>query len=240
MKLSFCIFLFLWVQTLGFCQFNTTLDVLVGPEYSYRFLTGPKNSLLISSRNEGDSGRLNWRFGFNFNQRLNQKLVLKTGLRLAFIGYKGENKTGLKWGSEHDGMGGWTPDPTLPHEIQGNYNHWFIEVPIVGRYEFENEKFTPFIEVGLSPYYYLTTKRHIITDIYESTSFERNDFKDFKKIHLVASISCGVNYNLNETTQLFGQPIFRYHLTRLVGGSTLGEYLFNAGVEVGVRKRIGR
>jgi len=162
---------------------------------------------------------------------------LKTGLRLAIIGYKGENRTGLRWGSEHDGMGGWVLDPTLPHEIQLIDDYWFIELPIGARIRLNNKKLNPFFEFGVSPSIYLTTKTKIITDIDTSTKFNKNSQDEFNKIQMVGFISLGMNYYLNENIQIFGQPIIRYHLTKMAD-ALINENLFNYGIEIGIRKRI--
>ena len=61
----------------------------------------------------------------------------------------------------------------------------------------------------------------------------------FNKLQLVGSVSFGANFKLNDRVQLFGQPIFRYHLTQLQNG-IVSEFLYNAGIEIGVRKLMGK
>jgi hypothetical protein len=214
----------------------------MGIEYSFRNLStsSSDNSIIeiFESREEQETGKLNWRAGFNYNKKLAKKLYLKSGLRLASVGYKDEKRTGLTWPSEHDGMGGWTPDPNLYHESQLVHDYWFIELPIAGRFEFSDKKFSPFIEIGVSPSMYLTTRVSSITDIGTDNSFEKNELSTFNKMHLVGNFSIGFNYLLTEQLQFFGQPIIRYHLTKLYDDALIESHLFNYGMEVGIRRKL--
>jgi len=100
-----------------------------------------------------------------------------------------------------------------------------------------HKKLIPFFELGVSPSIYLTTRVTSKTDIGDSTAFNKNNQTDFNQFHLVGYISMGLNYNLNENIQFFGQPIFRYHLTELVD-APIEEHFYVAGIEVGLRKKI--
>lgn len=223
----------------AFGQKNLSIDVVGGIEYSYRAFSGKDDlsGFLLDIRDR-EEGKINWRAGFNFNQRLTNKIYLKLGMRLASIGYKGEKMTDLRWGSEFDGMGGWNPDPSLPHELQLIKDYLFIDLPIVGRYEFNQKKLAFFVETGIAPAFYLTTRTKSITDISTEKDFnDDNDFDGFNQIHITGLISFGVNYSMNEQWQIFGQPIFRYHFTSLYD-SVLKEHLYNAGLELGIRRKL--
>ena len=181
---------------------------------------------------------MNWRLGFNYNRRLSSRIFLKTGARLASVGYKGEKKTGLRWGTEHDGNGGWAgPDPSLPHEIQLIDDYWFIEVPIAGRFEFGGKRLRPFIEAGGAPSVYLATRTKTVTDIGTDASFESGKALGFNQWHLVGYLSFGANYDIGERLQLFGQPVFRRHFTKLAD-APIAEHLYNFGMELGVRRKL--
>lgn len=241
MKIKFIATLVFIIPTLGFGQINQSIDFISGIEYSYRKLTTSSEDEFIvgilDKRDNKESGKLNWRIGFNYNLRLTNKIFLKTGLRLASVGYKGEKRTGLKWGSEHDGKGGWIPDPSLPHEIQMVHDYWFTTIPIAGRFEINQKKLSSFFELGVSPSIYMTTRTKIITDIGTDSDFQNGDVHNFNKLHIVGFVSFGMNYSLNDNFQFFGQPIVRYHLTKMAD-APIGEYLYNFGMEIGVRRKI--
>lgn len=221
-------------------QANSSIDFMVGIEYAYRHLkTSSTDNIIVGileNRDLKESGKFNWRMGVNYNRKLISKLFLKTGLRLASIGYKGEKRTGIRWPSENNG-GIWVLDPSLPHEIQVVDNYWFLEIPVAARIEFSEKKWNPFFELGLAPSVYLTTKTKTITDIDTSINFLKNNHPGFNKVQLAGFVSMGLNYTLNEKLQLFGQPIIRYHLTKLVN-APIKENLFNYGMEIGIRKKL--
>ena len=233
--------LLLSLPVLAFGQYNSSIGLIAGIEYSYRNLSaGSGNavaSLIAARRDDEETGKLNWRAGFNYNRRLSSRLFLKTGVRLASVGYEKENKS-LQWPSEHNGAGGWAgPDPNLPRELRQTRDYWFLELPVAGRYELGGKKLTPFIEAGLSPTVYLTTRTKTVTDISTEVAFQSGEVYNFNTWHLVGQLSFGFNCDIGERLQLFGQPTVRYHLTKLAD-APVGEYLYNFGIEAGVRRRM--
>lgn len=234
MQLKHLIFITLLVPFLAFSQKNSSIDVIAGFEYSYRNLLGKSKKNLALIR-EDETAKVNWRFGFNYNKRLTDKLFLKTGLRFVRTGYNGIKQTDLRWGSEYDDMGGWTPDPSLPHEIQFIYDYYFIEVPIAARYEANKKQLSPFFEFGVYPLVHLTRRIETITDLDTKIEFHENNVTGVNTLHILASVSGGINYAFNDQFQLFGQVAFRHHITKLVD-APLREYLINSGLEFGVRK----
>lgn len=222
-----------------FAQTSSTIDIIGGIDYSFRILHYSGNDLTSQAAlntREGEKGKINFRIGANYNLKLTERFWLKTGMRLASIGYKGRKKEGLRWGSEYDPVTGtWTPDPSLPHEIQFIYNFWFIELPINGRLEFGTGKWIPFVEAGISPNVYLRTKTKQITEFGKSVNFDRTT--GINTLNLSTNISFGLNYLMNEKMILFFQPTFRYHLSSL-SDSPIKEHLYNFGLESGLRFRI--
>lgn len=53
--------------------------------------------------------------GFGYQYTFSEKIAVWGSLGVLSTGYYNEFE-GLKWGSEHDGMGNWVPDPNLPHQ----------------------------------------------------------------------------------------------------------------------------
>ena len=238
MKAKTIILIILVLPICSFAQFNSSIDLIAGFEYSYRSLNLSSDANLpidiIALRNSKETGKLNWRFGLNYNRRLSTNIFLKTGIRLASVGYKGEKLTDLRWPSEI-GSSGYMLDPSLPHEMQLVYDFWFIEIPLAGRIEFSDKKLSPFIEVGVSPSYYLSSRTKSITDLETTTTSQRGGNSPYSNLHLVGVISLGTNYSINDKMQIFGQATYRRHMTRLVD-APIQEYLFNYGMELGVRR----
>ena len=206
MKTSLVLSLLILLPFFGFSQINSSIDFLFGIEYSNRNLNTSSDDgiiLFILESRDGGSGKINGRFGFNYNRKITNKIFFKTGIRLASVGYKLEKRTDLVWASEIGPNLEVVFDPSLPHEIQIIDDFWFLEVPVVVRYELSHKKLTPFFEVGVSPSIYLTTRTKTVTDIDKNAEFDNSNLNEISRVQLVGSLSMGLNYSLNDNIQFF-------------------------------------
>lgn len=228
------------IPTVSMSQMNSSIDFILGLENSYRSLKTASDEItildLVAFREEKEFHKLNWRIGINYNKRLTNNLLLKSGIRLASVGYKNEKQTDLRWPSEI-GPNGYMFDPSLPHEIQFSYDYWFLEIPLCVRFEFSQKKISPFVEIGVSPSVYLFTRTKSDTDIGSEVTYRRGGTSDYNNMHIVGFGSIGANYEINEKIQLFGQALYRYHFTSLVD-APIEENLYNYGVEIGIRRKL--
>jgi len=221
-------------------QNSSSIDFVFGLDCSYRNLINSEETefhqVLINSR-EVETKKLNWNIGFFYNKQLTKTIFIKSGFRLATIGYKGEKLTGIRWGSEHDGNGGYQFDPTLPHEIQNVYEYWFIEIPLEGRMEFGKGKLKPFVEFGFAPSIYLSLRTIQLTDIGNESNFSSAKPDTFNSFQLVGIGSFGINYNISANFQIYLNPAFRYYITSL-NNDSISEHFYNYGLDLGIRKKL--
>lgn len=237
MKLKSILLSLLLIPTFLFSQSKSSIDIIGSADYSFRHLTAGDESAttLFSNQDQVDflngrqTGRFKARFGFNYNRQVSQKIFIKTGLRLARIGYINDFRM-----SSFDVEGAKLSD-----------EHLFVEVPLIARFEApQDEKISLFLEAGFSPHVYLSTRTKEVID--GEITEEPMDFADegfFNRLQWVGSFSAGLNYNLNDKWQLFGQSVFRYHFTSLIDLSELPaplpftiERLYTIGFEFGVRR----
>ena len=240
MKATYTTLLLLFLPFFAMSQMNSSIDFIAGIDYSYRHISANSSELqiplILDSRNKNERGKFNWRFGINYNHQLSNKIYLKTGLRLASVGYSLIDLDGVKYPNEHNGMGGHDPtiggDPLSSVSLLEDF--LFVEVPIAARYEINTKKLAPFIELGLAPSYYIGTLQ---TSILDSERTVDHTVGNAQKLNFVGLISFGMNYNYSDTIQAFAQPTIRYHFTKLIDAK-INENLYNAGIEIGVRKMI--
>lgn len=241
MKTNYLITFIFVLPMWGMSQMNSSIDLMAGLDYSFRYLTTSSDEdvvqSILESREEEEEGKLNWRFGFHYNKRLSTSFFLKAGLRLSSVGYERVREDTLRWGTQHNGMGGFEPGPDSFREIRLISDYWFLEVPIAGRFEFNQNKWAPFLELGIAPSIYLTERSKLESNQDPVISFQDNTAVNFNQLHVIGFISVGMHYTLNGQYQFFGQPTLRYHFTPLADGP-IKEYLFNYGLEIGVRRRI--
>ncbi|WP_235294003.1 outer membrane beta-barrel protein [Portibacter lacus] len=240
MNSNFILILGFIMPIFGFSQMKTSIDAIGSLDYSYRSITTSSSDEfikgLVERRNEGETGKVAWNAGLNLNRKLSKKIFLKTGVRFISTGYNGPVEE-VTWGSQHDGNGGQIEDPSLPKEIQIKYNYWFIEIPLGIRWEINENKFAPFLEAGVAPSLYLRTRSALVSDQDKEISFSDDRVNKMNNIHAYGFISFGGNYTINEKYQLFAQPIFRYHLTKLAD-TPIREHLYSGGIELGIRRKI--
>ncbi|MCP9237842.1 hypothetical protein [Lewinella sp. JB7] len=202
-------------------QMEASIDLVGGLDYTYRSLLTSSDESHISTildNREKEYGKASWHVGLHYNRRLSEHVVLRSGLRLSSLGF-GRESSDLRWGSQHTGTGTFEPDSALPQRLRASYNSWFVDVPIIGRREFGSGRWTHFVEIGLLPSVYIATQ----------TGPHR--------FHLAGLVSVGAQYTVSETYHLFGQPVFRYHLTPTAEGP-IREHLYGVGMEVGVRRSL--
>ncbi len=203
---------------------------MVGGEYAQRVFYGED----LLGEQAGDKKKMNYRIGFNYEQKLAEKIWFKTGARFAKIGFVDSHLSDLRWGSENV-SGTWVKDPSLPHEIKDIVEYSFIEVPAIIRFEFTDKRWQPFFEVGIGNNFYLKSKFIQKTDIRKDFSESREP--DVNKYQLSGILSIGVNYAFCEDFKLFLQPVYRHHITQ-VNDMSSEIHLINYGVEVGARLRL--
>lgn len=222
--LIFCISTFPFL-TIG--QTISHIGVMGGLDFTYRVLNNKYYN--------NEIGKLNYRFGVNYDLKISKRFWLETGLRFSSLGYNTKKKF-LMYGGEYDvNTGIWSPDPSLPHEFQIGNDYFFLEIPINLKYQLGKNKWNPFLLIGISPNIYLTTKTTEITELYTKSYTDRSPL--IKNITYSVNIGFGFDYSLSEKYQLFVQPSFRYHFTKLNNGYK-AEYLYSYGIELGVKKKL--
>ena len=218
---------FLWALAMPlFSQSNSAVSVLVGGDYSSRVFYG--NDLL--EEQIGDSRKTNYRFGFNYEYKLTERTWLKTGARYARVGFVDFTYEDLRWGTQHNGQGGFDTTTTRV-DFRRTVDYSFIEIPAVIRFEFLEGKWQPFFEIGIGNNFYLKTILKT-TGLFEETSKTKE--KDVNKYQLSGVVSAGINYVLSEKYKLFLQPTYRHFITQ-VNDSFSEIHLINFGIEIGAR-----
>lgn len=216
-------------------QNNSSVDFVMGIDYSYRLITSSdeNHQSLIKGR-KSEEAKLGWQFGFNYNKKINNHFYLKTGLRIDRKGYKSKLFSDLQFGSKYDpSTGQVNPDFPGIESLQTEYDYFFIEVPIVGRYILKNSKLSPYVELGLAPAWLIQSRS--ISIINGSKTIRDAQNEPINKFQIVGLFSFGVNYSINTKFQLFAQPNFRYHITKAFD-APINEHFWKLGIEMGIRK----
>ena len=172
------------------------------------------------------------RAGFGASYKVGDRLLLRTTFQFSQYGNRNATPSPLRWGSQHDGRGGF--DPSLPsgEAFRGTPDrHHFISGIIALRYEFLRRRspWVPFVEAGAGLARYGTTT-HPGTD---ATGNER--YRHFINTTPVVRLAAGYNYRLNQHFAFYGSPVLHYITSDLneEGGRAVRPW--QGTLEVGVR-----
>jgi hypothetical protein len=215
------------------------VDVSGTPMITYR----TAGSLQHGGRQDEES-KLNWSTGIHLNIQLTGHLYLRTGVSLMHYGYKSPKFSEFRWGDQVNEDFEFDPtivtmEPGPISSIQFSYNHTFIGVPILLRHEFNEQKWAPYFEAGIVPSIYLKSATVQKTDLNTSVHRYSMNSSKFNKFRLIGKISVGVAYRISSRLSIFGQPTFSYFFTSS-SKSSFKEHLFGTGLELGLRKSIGK
>ena len=239
------VFLFICFSVCSsFGQLNNSFDIIVGVDRTFRNANIDEDSEFFEAAIldptqlslEQEEAKFNWRIGANYNKSLTESNCLKLGLRFSSLGYKNGERSDLRFGSQHDGEGGFDSD--APSELSFTTDYLFIELPVSFGIMKAINKFSFYGEAGLSPNIYLTSRNKQTIDNDSSTNLQGNP--SVRSLHLSGFAAFGATYQLSESFSIFGQPSFRYHLTNLAKEGFVKEHLYSYGIEFGVRKNLGR
>ena len=143
MKKTLQFLLLLFILPFVKAQNNFSIDLLGGAGHTF-----VSKSLQNQSWQNNNKFFLGGRFGGNITYHFDEQNALKSGLRVSTTGYK-SYATGFQWGSEHDGFGGWKPNPNLIHEGIVTSRDFWLELPLIFHRNFKQKKWTPYFEAGI-------------------------------------------------------------------------------------------
>jgi hypothetical protein len=182
------------------------------------------------------------RFGFGASFRVGQRTYLRTSAQFSQYGSQ-RNFSELRWGTQHDGNGGFdhnTPVPAdLPGSIFSREKHLYVEGALTFRYQFKTwSNWQPFVEGGAVFGKYGTTASFARTVALDGSSMEssasRSD-ENYRSVAISGRFGAGTNYNFNERVGLYGMLVGQRHLTDFARPNTVKMFPWQATVEVGLR-----
>jgi len=101
-----------------------------------------------------------------------------------------------KWESEIQGNDPFDSPGSLHDDIIEDTRHWFIDVPILLRYQFTKGKITPFAESGIISSYYLRSKSDLKLDDQSEPTY-KGKYRGIQNFHFVTTASLGVSYAIS-------------------------------------------
>ncbi len=172
------------------------------------------------------------RFGFGASFALSERLFLRTAVQFNQYGDAYDN-SGLRWGTQHDGNGGFDPNtPSGEPIFLQTTRHQYIEGIIALRYDLRSRgKLRPFAEGGFALGAYGTSRINTLNG--EGAVTER--ISTFRSVAPIARLGVGVNYQFNRLVSAYAMPVGQLHLQSVTAGDVVSTRPWQATLEVGIR-----
>ncbi len=224
--------LFLALPLLVFSQGNTAIEVITGAHFSD-----------FTQKLSDTKGRICYDFGMAMalpTKHSRKEWLL--GLRFMTYGDKSESG-GLRWGSQHNGQGGF--DPSLPSledisKIEYKSSQYYLETPIAFRYYFFDGKIRLFAQASAGPSVYLTYRnaREIeLNDGSSQASVQTGYDGNIRKLNAFAGLSLGSEMPLSSKLSAQLNPQAQTQLFSIASNSTTGAKWYAFGIRAGLRYR---
>lgn len=216
-----------------FGQKNASIEVSTGLNYTD-----------YSNKISNSEGRLNYDFGMAMTiptKRTNREWVM--GLRFTAYGDKSKI-SGLRWGSQHDGMGGWNPSAPSLEDVSGfesKSNLFYIELPVAYRIYVLTGKTRLFVQANAGPSIYLTYRNANTTSYGDGTSqttVQTGYDDNFRKLNAMAGLSMGVEIPVSDKLRILLQPHGQMQLLSIASNSETGAKWYAFGLRAGLRYRL--
>ena len=209
-----------------------------------RMVPGSADSVaLLRNRKLYEAPKGNYRFGINYIHGLSGTLAAKVGLRYVSAGFKTGEIDRIDVAQDINQIEKVDARDTSSF-VEYNFNYKFIEVPLAIRHTMVNSYCQPYIEIGLSTYFYHRTniterlyRPILVGNERKSENFLTNNYKQkeaISKINFLPYLSIGGNFRITESVSGFSQIIARYQINNL-RESLLIEQMISVGGEIGVR-----
>jgi hypothetical protein len=216
------------LQFLMFSQSRSSIDFMFSPDVTYRTFKVPNDDKFIKRLYDSiEKPNLGFHFGINYNRRIAKKLYLSGGIQFSTAGYHTQLND-LVFPDDISSNGSVS---NITHSVKFSYDYYLISLPVELQYLFNENKFSPYFKIGLSPTYNMYRRTKTVLD-----SEEPRIQKDYNVNHYTAFIQFGIggNLKLNDKWLIFGQPTFRYQITAAKSPENK-DYLYSIGIELGAR-----
>jgi Outer membrane protein beta-barrel domain len=215
-----------------FSQSRSSIDFMISPDLTYRYTnTFGNNSFVKNISDSIEKPSIGYHFGVNYNRKISKNMYLSGGIQFSKMGYSA-SMDNLIFASDIDPFSGL---PTSAHSLKIYYDIQLIAIPIELRYNFNDNKFSPYLKIGLAPTYNLFSRSKSTLDM----EGEQIRINNYLLNHFTAFLQIGIggNLQLNDKWQIFAEQTFRYQLTPLRNtGDKI--HLYSIGLELGTRMRI--
>lgn len=181
--------------------------------------------------------------GILYDYQASRRVALSGGVSFSTLSENYQTKT-LRWGSEHDGNGGWAgPDPSLPNDLEVEHTYYFLDLSLGARYYLNQGRFRLFAFPYTEGNVYLSgkTDTKLAYDDGQTSvdNLQQQTNPNVRGINLSAGVGVGVEVALGQSIHLVLMPSYEQMLLSMGKRVDVDEAprFYNAGVALGVMYR---
>lgn len=226
------LFLLLVLPVFAISQTSASIEITTGAHFSD-----------FTHKLSNTKGRICYDFGMAMTlptKHARREWLL--GLRFMTYGDK-SNSGGLRWGSQHNGQGGF--DPSLPSletisKVDYRYSQYYLEAPVAFRYYFFDGKMRLFVQGSAGPSVYLTYRNARNLELKDGTSqsfVQTGNDGNIRRLNAVAGLSLGMELPMSSKLSVNLNPQAQTQLLSIASNSTTGAKWYAYGIRAGLRYR---
>ncbi len=166
----------------------------------------------LSPANRPGSGVVQVSPGIDYQHFFTDRLAAFSALGFTVFAEKTDNRD-LRWPSEHNGSGGWTPDPSLPHQSETKTSYFYLDWQVGLKYVAIQRKLSLFVLPYLESNFLIDRQLHTqyIYDDGRVESIPTSDapasgYDGLRKVNLSAGLGIGLQYSIAQRLNLYLMP----------------------------------
>lgn len=217
-----------------------SIGLVFSPDYCFRTLHNNDGSsssaVIIDLRNNDEEPIFGFTTGLNVFYQITKKIGFETGLQYSRQGYQIESND-LFFGDPIDPRNGYAYDTSssmIPSGVRFISNYNYLDIPLRVVLNFGKNRMRFITSAGLTTNI-LVSSGQISIIKYKDGKDKRSksDFlHDIKTMNVTATLSAGVEYNLNSKLFFRVEPTIRYGLLE-INDDPITAFLWRAGLAFG-------
>ena len=148
--------------------------------------------------------------GFDYQHQLSERIFIYAGFGLLTISEQTNIQNGLRWGSEHNGLGGYQRDPTLPHSLDMRQLVLFFSVQAGMKYYITKSKIRLFAQPYLEENIFLAKQSSSILFLDDGSTYSKKTisepFQSSKPLAFAMGLGFGAEIDLGRRFSLYLMP----------------------------------
>lgn len=209
------------------------IGVNFSPDYCFRTLKNTDGSAISTMIYDNDNKIQTAKFGFssgiNACYIITKHISVDLGVQYSNKGYQTAENTLIFGPPPRRGF----INTTLPTSGKIIYRYNYLDIPLKVNFVFGKKKLRLISSIGLTTNIFVSETNSFVGKYSNGSSFKNSSTSTsgHTKVNLSPTISCGIDYKINERMFFRIEPTFRYGILNTVD-APIAEYIWNTGLNV--------